>query len=101
MNQVSIAIDPGSVEGDIAIIKFEGGGDFEAFNAAKDWCRKNDVAMGRMERDCPIGLMWGAGDHDISKWTNMTRAEQDSLDGRLTGPKRCGPITIALKSRLK
>ncbi|SAI59030.1 Uncharacterised protein [Bordetella ansorpii] len=80
-------------------LTFEGAGDFEAFRKAEAWCRENDVAMGRMEGGLPIGLMWGADQHAISKWTNMTRAEQNALDGQLTGHKRYGPVTVCITAR--
>ena len=70
-------------------------GDFAAYYAACDWCKKNGVSYGSMQRDDPIGLM--RGDCDISKWRNMTKKEQDSLDGQMTGDKRNGPVIIEIK----
>ncbi|ADP17368.1 hypothetical protein AXYL_04048 [Achromobacter xylosoxidans A8] len=99
MKDTAIGIDPAAPGSELTTIQFLGCKDFEAFNAAEDWCRKNDIAMGSMERDCPIGLMWGADAHEVSKWTRMTRAEQDAMDGRLTGNKRHGPITITIMPR--
>jgi hypothetical protein len=70
-------------------------GDFQAYYAACDWCKKNGISYGSMQRDEPIGLM--RGDWDISKWRNMTKKEQAALDGIMTGDKRNGPVTITMK----
>ena len=71
------------------------GSDFEAFNDACAWLKENGYSYGSMQRDEPIGIM--KGDYDISKWRNMTSTEHESLDGRLTGDKRNGPITVTIK----
>lgn len=80
-------------------IVFKGGAEFAALDAARRWCRENDVAMGGMQGPSPIGLCWGADKHVISKWRNMTRAEQNALDGRLLGDKRHGPLTLVIRAR--
>jgi hypothetical protein len=81
------------------IIRFDEVGDFKAYYAACDWCKKNGVSYGSMQRDDPIGLM--RGDYDISKWRNMTKKEQESLDGQMNGDKRNGPVTITINEAPK
>ena len=79
------------------VIVFDQKGTFAAFYAAQDWCRENGISYGSSQRGAPIGLM--RGDFDISKWRNMTSAEQKELDGVMTGEMREGPVTISLKTR--
>lgn len=84
------------------IIRFEQQGDFEACYAAEAWCRENGISFGSMERGFPIGLM--RGDYLISKWTNMTRAEQEACHGTMTaegGRFRNGPIVITMKPEVQ
>jgi len=77
-------------------IVFEQQGDFQALYAAEDWCRANGVSFGSMERANPIGLM--RGNYLISKWTNMTKKEQDECHGTMTSPRfREGPVVITMK----
>lgn len=96
---MAVGVDLGASDGDMTVVRFEAEGTFEALSQAQKWCLENDIAMGSLERDRPVGLMWGAEEHFISKWTRMTKAEQDELDGRLTGDKRHGPIEIHIKRR--
>lgn len=78
---------------------FDGSRDFEAFGKANEWCRLNDVAVGATERDAPIGLMYGRDEYAIGKWRNLSANEKSALDGRMTGDRRHGPITIRIKQR--
>lgn len=73
-------------------IEFTGAGEFAAYRAAETWCIAAGYSVGRMQRDEPIGLMFG--DADISKWRNMTRSEQAELDGVMTGNFRNGPVVV-------
>lgn len=70
-------------------------GDFAAYYAACDWCKKNGVSYGSMQRDDPIGLM--RGDYDIAKWRNLSAKDKAELDGVMTGDKRNGPVVIDMK----
>jgi hypothetical protein len=57
------------------------GESFSAFYAAEKFVRELGYSVGSMQRGMPIGLY--KGDADISKWSNMTRAERESLHGTL------------------
>ena len=76
---------------------FDKKGDFEAINEAQTWLEANGYSYGSMQRDEPIGIM--KGDYDISKWRNMTATEHEALDGKLTGDKRNGPVTITINEQ--
>jgi hypothetical protein len=71
------------------------GGNFEACREAEEWCRERGIAVGRMERDQPRGLL--VGDYDIAKWHNLSGPERRELDGTMTGDMRHGPVVIELK----
>lgn len=85
--------------GSLLIVTFIGGEkDFENCHEAEDFCRHHGISMGSMERGNPIGLLHGEG-HYISKWTNMTMAEQRSCHGTMTADAqgfRNGDITIRI-----
>ena len=68
------------------------GTDFSAINEARAWLWKHGYSVGVMQGPDPIGIL--KGDYDISKWRNMTREEIKALDGRVTGDKRNGPVTV-------
>lgn len=54
-------------------------GTFHAHSSAVSYLRENGYCVGSMERDRPIGFMYG---YDyVSKWKNMTSSEQNTLDG--------------------
>jgi hypothetical protein len=78
-------------------IVFESGTSFQAYYAAEQWCRDNGISLGSMERGNPIGLM--RGDFYISKWSNMTKAEQAACHGTMTAKNgfRDGPVVIEMK----
>lgn len=69
---------------------------FCAYYAAERWAKANGYTLGSMEQNKPIGLHKGA--EYISKWSKMTKAEQESLDGTIRSADfRNGPVTIYLK----
>lgn len=78
-------------------IIFEQTGTFKAYYAAEQWCRDNGISFGSMERGNPIGLM--RGDVWISKWSNMTKAEQAACHGTMTAKNgfRDGPVVVEMK----
>ena len=78
--------------------KFEGIGDFDAYWTARQWCVKNGISCGSMNRDKPIGLIWG--DFIIAKWKNLTQKERDELDGTMTSEDfRNGSVTVRIKEK--
>ena len=91
---MSANFDGQQVQNDMHEIHFEQAGDFAAISAAKEWCLSQGVSYGSMQRDYPIGLM--VGDFAISKWTNMSRAEQEALHGTIVGSMRSGPVVIRI-----
>jgi hypothetical protein len=80
-------------------IVFDQKGDFEAINAARQWCTDHNVSVGSMQRDDPMGLLYG--DYDIQKWRNLSKQEIKELDGTITGDKRNGPVKIQIKDLAK
>ena len=75
--------------------KFEGANTFEACRAAEDWCKKQGLSIGSMERGSPRGLMYG--DYIIAKWRNLSWEERRALDGAMVGDMRNGPVCVELK----
>lgn len=71
------------------------GGNFEACREAEQWCRERDISVGAMERTQPRGL--AVGPYVIAKWSNLRPHERASLDGRMTGDMRHGPVVVELK----
>ncbi|MFY2845596.1 hypothetical protein ACOTJF_28310 [Achromobacter ruhlandii] len=70
------------------------GGNFEACREAEQWCRDRDIAVGRMEHAQPRGL--AVGNYAIAKWSNLRPHERSTLDGRMTGDMRHGPVVVEL-----
>lgn len=62
-------------------ILFEPKGTFEAINEARNYLKERGYTLGSMERDNPIGFADAERVGYISKWTNMTSAEQKQVDG--------------------
>ena len=54
---------------------------FSAYYAACGWLRENGYSCGPTSIDGPAGIV--KGDVYISKWRNMSKQEQESLDGCL------------------
>lgn len=73
---------------------FDKPGTFESMWAAEAWCRRHGISAGSSCVSGPQGLL--RGDFCISKWHNMTRAEQKALDGTLQAGRE-GPAVIVLK----
>jgi hypothetical protein len=80
-------------------IEFRDEGDFAAYEKACKWCKDNGVSYGSMQRDEPIGLMYG--DVSIAKWLNLSKSEQNELHGTMTGQKRVGPVFISIQEKVK
>lgn len=79
-------------------VVFDQTGDFNACSAAEEWCEKNRVSVGRMQRGDPRGLR--RGDFDIMKWRNLRQSDKDSLDGQMSGDMRNGPVTVLLNDEV-
>lgn len=74
----------------------EGDDTFAAMYAAEKWCANHGISVGRScGQGYPRGLLYG--DYDIAKWRNLTGEHRASLDGRMTGNMRGGPVTVDLK----
>ena len=71
---------------------FEAEGEFIAYQEAEKVAKACGFSVGRMQRDEPIGLMFG--DYDIQKWRNLRTAERAALHGTIRGDKRNGPVTL-------
>lgn len=77
------------------VAEFTGTRDFEAAALADAWCRERNISVGPPQRGAARGLV--RGDAMISKWRNMTNAEHNSLDGRMTGDMRTGPVEVWMR----
>lgn len=75
---------------------FAANGDFVAFDMASAFLRERGFSLGSMQRDDPIGVMFG--DFCIAKWRNMSERELGKLHGQITGSKRHGPVHVTLFS---
>ncbi len=69
-------------------------GEFKAYYAAQDWLRGRGFSCGQGQRGAPSGILFG--DFTISKWKNMTVAQQRQLHGELTGDHREGPVVVTI-----
>ncbi len=76
------------------VVLFEQTGEFVALGAALAWCHERGVSFGSTQRGAPIGLL--VGDYAISKWRNMSAAEQAALHGTITGDARNGPLELRI-----
>ncbi|BBB29336.1 hypothetical protein [Neptunomonas japonica] len=75
---------------------FKGNGDtFSAKNEAEEWLSKNGYSYGSSCVCSPQGVMKGK-DVYISKWRNMTKSEQKSMDGLLYAGRE-GTARLTLK----
>jgi hypothetical protein len=68
--------------------------DWEAVEAAEQWCKDNNVSYGTMQGDWPRGLK--RGNFNIAKWRNLDGNDIKNLDGTMTGDMRNGPVFIAM-----
>ena len=80
-------------------LTFSEPGDFVAYNTAVKWLDDRGYSVGSMQRDDPIGIVLGPC--DIGKWRNLSPDDKASLDGKITGSKRSGPVTVFLKHEPK
>lgn len=65
-----------------------------AHRKAAAWCEENGYSVGEMCGPQPIGIM--RGEWQIAKWRNLTKREQDQLDGTITGNFRDGPVKVTI-----
>lgn len=75
-------------------IVFNEKGTFAAYEAAEEFLRKSGFSIGSMQRDSPIGIMYGV--YDIAKWGNIGLRDRKKLHGQINGDKRNGPITVSI-----
>jgi hypothetical protein len=75
-------------------ILFGQSGDFAASNAAEAWCEANGYAVGQAERGAPRAIKHG--EWLVSKWRNLSAAQQLDVDGLMTGDMRHGPVTVEI-----
>lgn len=69
--------------------------DWAAVNAAEKWCHENGISVGTMQAGSPRGLK--RGNYSISKWRNLSTQDIETLDGRMDGDMRNGPVYIDIK----
>jgi len=75
---------------------FKANGTFQAYYDACGWLKENGYSYGSMCGHEPIGIM--KGNYCIAKWKNLTKQEQKSLDGTMTGEFREGDVKITIKT---
>lgn len=70
------------------------GEDFSGYNAARAALEGAGFSVGTMQRDNPMGLLFG--EYAIAKWRNLSDADRDELHGFVRGDCRNGPMTAHL-----
>ena len=70
------------------------GEEWSACVAAELWCHENGISVGAMQGPSPRGLL--RGEHEISKWRNMTSKEKQQLHGLMIGNWRNGPVQVEM-----
>lgn len=80
----------------VQVMDFQCGDDFEGYNKAVEFLKKNGISYGSMQRSCPIGV--AIGDFDISKWRNLGEdvKELDGLMIATNGSFRTGNVLLYL-----
>lgn len=76
------------------------GVDFSALNDALDFLKARGFSVGpgcqdAMGADKPHGVMYGR-DWTIAKWRDLSPEDQARLHGTLSGPRRKGPVRVAI-----
>lgn len=54
---------------------------WNAYFAAESWVMSQGYSVGRMQAGAPTAIF--KGDCDVSKWRNLSRAEQEACDGTI------------------
>jgi len=73
---------------------FEPAGDFGAMRSAEKWCADRGLSVGEPEDGRGRGIVRGGV--VLPKWTELTQNQKDTLDGRMTGDMRVGPVVVEL-----
>jgi hypothetical protein len=73
------------------------GEEFAAFHAAEQFATECGFSVGRMQRDEPIGLLFG--DYDIQKWRNIHPKDRLKFHGLILGQKRNGPVHVDISEQ--
>jgi len=81
-------------------ITFRNDGDFAAIEAAIAWLKKRGFSVGEMQRDDPIGVVFG--DVTIHKWRTLSAEDRNDLHGKImpstpAASMRGGPVTFHLR----
>ena len=74
-------------------------GNFEAYNAAVNYCLAQGWSVGSMSAPYPTGVLKQPGVL-IAKWKNLTVAERVDLDGTISSLAKSfreGPIDLQIK----
>lgn len=80
-------------------VLFNEEGDFMAYHAAESFAKEHGYSIGSMCSPMPTALF--KGDCYVAKWRNLSKKEQDQVDGIITadgihGSYRSGPVKIIL-----
>lgn len=78
--------------------QFQVDGDFKSTHAAESWLTKKGYHCGSMSYPLPTAIMKGDYyDYDLPhKWKNFSKAQINSVHGKMTGNFRNGPVFIEL-----
>lgn len=76
---------------------FEQPGLFAAISEAERFLSARKLSVGHIDRNEPRGIKLGAG--DLPRWREMSPAERDQLDGRVTGNMCKGPVQVEIYDR--
>jgi len=73
---------------------FDQQGLFAAIGEAERFLTARKISVGRIDGDEPRALKLNAG--DLRRWRNLSQADRDQLDGRITGNMRKGPVQVEI-----
>jgi len=81
-------------------VTFRNDGDFAAIDAAIAWLKDRGFSVGEMQRDDPIGVLFG--DVEIHKWRTLSAEDRNDLHGKImpstpAASMRGGPVTFHLR----
>ncbi|MDB5359783.1 MAG: hypothetical protein JWO51_1080 [Rhodospirillales bacterium] len=76
---------------------FDQVGLFAAISEAERFLSARKLSLGHIDRNEPRAIKLDAG--DLPRWREMSPAQRDQLDGRVTGNMCRGPVVVEIYDR--